>query len=147
MVEHFFQFVGPRDILNKAHRDLARLHSDPNIDTVFDFFVTAYHVMDYVKALGTVPATSLDSLYAEEDFQMCQYICNKGKHLALRRGDSYETHRRPGAALGDFTLGETPLGADPAYLVIGDSGQVNVVDLADRIFDRWEAFFRDNAIS
>jgi len=146
MGDHFFQFFSPRDILEKAKRDLDRLREDPDIDNVFNFFVTAYHVMDYVRAQGIVSNASQDQLYLEDDFRMCKFICNKGKHLVLKHGNNYETYRRPGSTLGDFTIGETLLGIGPAYLVIDDTDRIDAVQLAERIVERWERFFRDNGL-
>lgn len=146
MSNEFFSFSMPRDLLEKAQRDLKILQMNPNIDTVFNYFVTAYHVVDYVKANDLAPESAIDGLYQEEDFRMCRFICNKGKHLSLRTGDEYDTYRRPGSTLGDFTLGETLLGVGEAYLVIGEEGQIDVVELAERIIDRWTRFFEEHEI-
>ena len=70
--------------MSKAKRDLATLRTNLNADTVFNFFVTAYHVMDYVKQLGTVDRGAISRMYADPDFDMCRFICNRGKHLAVR---------------------------------------------------------------
>ena len=146
MTNGLISFATHRDILNKAKRDLEALQTHLNIDTVFNFFVTSYHVVDYVKINNLAPKSAIDALYQEEDFRMCRFICNKGKHLTLRNGDVFDTYRRPGSTLGDFTLGETLLGVGEAYLVIGEEGYVDIIDLAERIIDRWEEFFSEHGI-
>jgi len=146
MTDSFFEFSSPRDILDKARRDLVKLRDHLDIDNIFDFFVTAYHVVDYVRSLEAAPEQAISDLYEEPDFRMCRFICNKGKHLVLREGDEYGTYRRPGSTVGEFTIGETLLGVGPGYLIIDETHQVDVVDLAERIIDRWDLFFEEHSI-
>lgn len=143
----FFEYSTPREILEKAKRDLQKLSQDIDIDNIFNFFVTAYHVVDYVKALDTVPADDIKALYKEPDFRKCRYICNKSKHRTLDKGDDeFLTYRRPSAALGEFILGESALGLGRAYFIIDETEQVDVLNLGQRIIDRWEAFFNTHSI-
>ncbi|MCK4783888.1 MAG: hypothetical protein KAV87_09075 [Desulfobacteraceae bacterium] len=144
MTNSFFTFSSPRHILYKAKRDLISLRNNLNIDNVFNFFVTAYHIVDYVKSISTIPQSDIDALYENEDFRMCRFICNKGKHITLIRGDEFDTYRHPGSTLGDFTLGETLLGVGEAYLVIGEEGQIEVLHLAERVIAMWEEFFQSH---
>jgi len=48
-------------MLSKVRRELARLRDDVNIDTVFNFFVTAYHVQDYLRAEAAGRAKDVDA--------------------------------------------------------------------------------------
>ena len=66
------------DMLSKARRELARLRDDVNIDTVFNFFVTAYHVQDYLRAEAPNRAGDVDALLTDPDFVVCRSICNQG---------------------------------------------------------------------
>jgi hypothetical protein len=143
----FFEYSTPRQILEKAKRDLQKLSQDTDIDNVFNFFVTAYHVVDYVKVLNTVPTDDIKALYEEPDFRKCRYICNKSKHRTLDKGDDeFITYQRPSAALGECILGESVLGLGRAYFIIDETEQVDVLDLGQRIIDRWEAFFNTHSL-
>ena len=71
------------DMLLKARREFERLKSDVNIDTVFNFFVTAYHVQDYLRAELPTRKADIDALLADPDFIVCRSICNQGKHLKV----------------------------------------------------------------
>lgn len=122
------------------------MKSDLNTDTIFNFFVTAYHVMDYVKAQGKASETAIAEFYDGQDFQICRDICNKGKHLELRKGDPFTTHFRPGAVLGQMILGESMLGEAPSYSLYADGQQVDVVSLGQRVLEKWGRFFKDNGI-
>jgi len=145
----FFENLTPRQMLEKAKCDLQKLSQDINIDNVFNFFVTAYHVIDHIKVLKTVPQDDIDALYKEPDFRKCMYICNKCKHRILNRGqgdDEFLTYQRPSAALGEFVLGQSALGLGRAYFIIDETEKVDVLDLGQRIIDRWEAFFNTHSI-
>jgi hypothetical protein len=143
----FFEISTPRQMLEKAQRDFQKLSQNTDTDNVFNFFVTAYHIVDYVKALKTVATDDIEALYEEPDFRRCRYICNKSKHRMLEKGDDeFVTYRRPSAALDEFTLGESALGLGRAYFIIDDTEQVDILDLGQRIISRWEAFFKTHGI-
>ncbi len=86
----FFEIKTAVDLLDKAKRDFAKMKAETSTGTIFNFFVTAYHIVDYVKALGTVPQPAIDQLYDDSDFKMCQFLCNKGKHIKLRNSSPFE---------------------------------------------------------
>jgi hypothetical protein len=50
----FFELRTPADMLRKAERELSRFQSEFNIDNLFNFFVTAYHVQDYIEKTAAV---------------------------------------------------------------------------------------------
>ena len=102
MRKGFFEIASPRDLLKKAKRDYVKMKADTSTDTVFNFFVTTYHVVDYVKALGTVGDSTIEQLYADDDFKICQFLCNKGKHIKLRSGEPYEAQYQPPIEAGLF---------------------------------------------
>lgn len=80
----FFELRTPRDMLEKARREHQRLSTQLNIDNLFNFFVTAYHIKDYIKTSKVlVNNEPLISLLNEPDMNACRAICNQGKHLAL----------------------------------------------------------------
>jgi hypothetical protein len=110
-------------------------------DTVFNFFVTAYHVMDYVKAQGKARKIEIDKMYADSDFEMGNFICNKGKHIQLKKGDPYKTKYKPGATLGRANLGEIEFGAAESYVIVEGTVEVNVLDLSERLIAKWDARF------
>lgn len=146
MAQGFFAIRDHRDMLAKAERELARMRDDLGTDAVFNFFVTAYHVMDYVKALG-LPRAATDAMYADPDFDLCQFICNKGKHLQLRAGDRDATHTEGVSGMLDMH-GFDVLGFDedipPGFFV--DGTRVDVLRLGRDLVAKWEAFFVVNGI-
>jgi hypothetical protein len=150
MGKGFFEIASPRDLLDKAKRDYEKMKADTSTDTVFNFFVTTYHLVDYVKALGTVGNSAIDQLYANADFKMCQFLCNKGKHIKLRSSEPYEAKHQPaipGGTLGSFVLGVDRLGGLERFVLLDGAQEINVIELGTRLIDKWEAFFATHGIS
>ena len=150
MINAFFEIASPRDLLDKAKRDYETMKTDTSTDTIFNFFVTTYHIVDYVKALGTASDSAIDQLYADPDFKICQFLCNKGKHIKLRSREPYAAQHQPavlGGALGSFVLGVDRLGGPEKFVVLDGSQEVEVTELGARLILKWEEFFTAHKIS
>ncbi len=148
MDQGFFEITSPRDLLDKAKRDYEKMKADTSSDTVFNFFVTTYHVMDYVKALGVISKPAIDKLYDDADFRMCQFLCNKGKHIKLR--SKYKAKHQPaidGGTLGSFVLGFDCLGGPERFVLLDGKQVINVIELGKRLIDKWKDFFVTHGIS
>jgi hypothetical protein len=107
-------------------------------------------VVDYVKALGTVPQIAIDQLYDDPDFKMCQFLCNKGKHIKLRKGSPFEAKYKAavtGGILGSFVLGADVLGGPERFVVLDGGKEVDTVNLGNKLLEKWEAFFAAQGIA
>lgn len=144
MTENFFEIRSPRDLFKKAKRDFVEMNSDLNTDNIFNFFVTAYHVMDYAKAQGKAGQDAIEKMYDDEDFQMCNYLCNKGKHLKLDRGDPFQTRHSFGAVYGKAIYDEVKYDEGESYSLIADGKKIDVTELGHRLLKKWDQFFTDN---
>jgi hypothetical protein len=151
MATTFFQLSSPRDMLDKAKREADRMKTDLHIDNIFNFFVTAYHVKDYVKTNNPALGADLDKLLHHEYFKMCRFLCNKGKHLVL--SDKSIEHidavviRKPGATFGSFAFNSTAFNAGPMTIFTVDGKSVDIHGLSDRLIQAWEGFFDDHGIA
>ncbi|MDP3338426.1 MAG: hypothetical protein Q8S51_16765 [Rhodoferax sp.] len=116
----FFDLVTPRDMLEKAKRELARLEAQVNVDNVYNFYVTACHIQDYVRKTNPSKIGELEKFLAQQDLTDCQDLCDKGKHLKLTKKNRPD----PQAIVYDNLLsGNTPLGSikfdeDPEWMLI-----------------------------
>lgn len=105
---------GSRVILEKAKRELNAMKTKLSADTVFNFFVTAYHIMDYVKNLAGVSKPAIDAMYADPDFDTCKFICNRGKHLVVTRGPKdVNVRMEGGSGLGFGPISGGPISSTP----------------------------------
>lgn len=136
-------------MLQKAWREHGRLTAAFNIDNVFNFFVTAYHIRDYIRETHAVPQATLDAFVGDQDICDARDLCDKGKHLHLTRRtypDPSATRRVLGA-LNTVPLITLPLnGSMVTWVMQSGARTVDVAALAERVIQKWEAFFVANGL-
>jgi hypothetical protein len=121
-------------MLEKAKREYSRMKLNLDTDIIFNFFVTTYHIIDHVRALETIDDAAIQKIFDDEDFRMCKYVCNKGKHAILIKVSPYNIHS------------DGPPGGEIIHTVRTQDKTVKVEELADRLIIKWEKFFADNHI-
>jgi hypothetical protein len=141
----FFELRTARDIFAKAEREFKRLQSEFSIDNIFNFFVTAYHIQDYVRISSTVPQHILDTFLSDTDLRDCHNLCNKGKHLRLTHRTDPRTRIYSGAING-APLNTLPINGGDKWVLITDSREVDVEWLAERVIGKWRGFLDQNNI-
>ena len=155
----FFSLGTAKDMFAKAGREYDRLRNEPSIDNIFNFFVTAYHVVDYLPLGNEVTSDQINALRDDPDMQRCAHVCNKGKHAVLTQGDFNADKknglRRPSpiarvesGALGCSSLGTHSLGGSPPIsLYYPDTREhVAILPLADRVMKRLVAFVEEHKL-
>ncbi|XHS78535.1 hypothetical protein ACFJGW_00765 [Burkholderiaceae bacterium UC74_6] len=146
----FFSLKTPRDMLDKARREHARLQASHDIDNVFNFFVTAHHIRDYVLKTQAVAQVVLEEFLKSEAQQDCRNLCNKGKHLTLTQVpvDPSTITISFGGSLGLSPLGLSPLGLGPTdvWMLSDGTRSVYVRHLADTVMAEWEQFFLEHGL-
>jgi hypothetical protein len=75
-----FELKTPQDLFRKLEADLVRIKAEPlNPYPVFDFFVTAYHMLDWVYP--TSPAQRKKQEQSTVILQVCSHLANGSKHF------------------------------------------------------------------
>ena len=135
------------DMISKARRELARLRDDVNIDTVFNYFVTAYHVQDYLRA--EAPKDDVDALLTDADFTICRSICSQGKHLKVDRKAKPVKAKVSGRSgiVGFGVVGEMVVAGDKPWDLTYDGVSHDPIALAERVLATLENFFVAHGIS
>lgn len=130
----FLELRTPSDMLDKALREHARLIQSWDIDNLFNFFVTAYHIKDYVLKTHAAHQAAVEAFLNDPDLKACRDLCDQGKHLRLTyRQDPL--HTSMSGAFGDAPFGAMPFGDGPVWLVHTEDGTFDIRDLADRVLD------------
>ena len=146
----FFELRTPRHILEKARREHERLTDAFNIDNVFNFFVTAYHIQDYIRKTAAVPQPTLDALDAflkDPDLAATRDLCDKGKHLRLTRRPDPSAIRSVIGPLNTAPLNTIPLNHyAEVWALHSDNRTLDVAVLANRVIEKWETFFAANGL-
>ncbi|WP_304922756.1 hypothetical protein [Hydrogenophaga sp.] len=141
----FLELRTPRDMLEKARREYARLTVSFDIDHVFNFFVTANHIRDYVEQSKAVRQAKVDLLFQDQDLKDCRDLCDKAKHLRLTKRADPMTHKWSGE-IGGAPIGVLPIGADGEWELWSGDRTVQIAPLATRVLAKWEQFFENNGL-
>ena len=142
----FFELRTPRDMLEKTRREHARLCSDFTIDNVFSFFVSAYHIRDYVAKTNPVIQKALEAFLLGNDLKDCRDLCDKGKHLHLTHRHDPITDISGGGGFGESAFGESAFSDSEEWHLLAEGRNVDVRQLANRVLQKWEEFFEKNGL-
>ncbi|MDH4260183.1 MAG: hypothetical protein OEW16_07745 [Gammaproteobacteria bacterium] len=132
-------------MLEKAKREYSRLKASFDIDNVFNFFVTANHIRDYIEKNKAVSHSDLEKFCSDQDLRDCRDLCDKAKHLRLTKRTDPATHKWSGA-IGGAPIGAVPIGGGGTWELWSDGRTVNIESLADRVISKWEQFFLANGL-
>lgn len=139
--------ASPADMLHKAEHDLTVMKQDLSAYTIFNFFVTCYHITDYIRASNSGLEAALKGLYLDEDFQLAHFLCNRGKHLELRAESDRDHHEvLMGARAGIERAGAARSGEPVRWHIIVEDARVDVVQLGEAVIGKWRHFFEVNHI-
>ncbi|MDO9032245.1 MAG: hypothetical protein Q7V09_17610 [Hydrogenophaga sp.] len=116
-----------------------------DIDHVFNFFVTANHIRDYVEQSKAVRQAKVDLLFQDQDLKDCRDLCDKAKHLRLTKRADPMTHKWSGE-IGGAPIGVLPIGADGEWELWSGDRTVQIAPLATRVLAKWEQFFENNGL-
>ncbi|MDR8032095.1 hypothetical protein [Burkholderia cenocepacia] len=142
----FFELTDAAAMVCKARRELDRLAGEPSIDHVFNFFVTAHSVTDYLK--GTVAEADRSALLAEPDIQLCRDVSNKAKHMRLDRGRPDPATHRVSGALGSAAFNTVAFNASGERWVRWPDGtEVEMQSFGTRVLARLEQFLTAHGIA
>jgi hypothetical protein len=147
MTKGFFNLQTPQDLLQKLRHDFGRLRESP-VDSyaAFDFFVTAYHILDWLHPGDSNNTTRKQMERGSNLLQVISHLANGSKHFHVTRHYVVkDTIVKVGAfdpAAFDpdsFDVGELRVELDgDAAREFGTS--IGVLELADKALHFWEKY-------
>jgi hypothetical protein len=92
-----------RDLFAKLQRDASLLEEEVTSDRLFNFVITGYSIIDWVRNDPSVPSTAksrlvIESLRRDRQLEICGDLANGCKHFVL-------TQRKPITSLAPSTSG------------------------------------------
>ncbi len=136
----------PADMLKKSRHELENMRHELNGDTVFNFFVTIYHIIDYVAPVA--PKNEVKRMRDDPDFQMARFLCFRQKHFTLEPQYRKKTSEILMGARSGIARSGAVRSAEPVRLrLYCDEKEVRLIELADRLITKWEEFFTKNGIA
>jgi hypothetical protein len=137
----------PADMLQKAEHDLSVMRQQVNAYTVFNCFVTCYHVQDYVRASEPALQAHLEEMFEDKDFQKVRFLCNRGKHLELDNRNYREHHEiLMGARSGIARSGAVRSGESVRWHIVIEGQRVNPIELGENVIAKWKDFFDRHSV-
>lgn len=143
----FFDLADSSRMYGKVVREFEKLTRDFSSDNLFNFFVTAYHVNDYLKAEND-PRASL--LRNSASFEWCRIVCNTAKHFRVNIDYRVNNHlkKTPETVKYDGGLGGAPLGimvlsGGDEYIIDIDGKQVCLRKLSSEVMYQLAGIFDD----
>ncbi|HDR8909201.1 hypothetical protein [Burkholderia multivorans] len=142
----FFELTDAGAMVAKARRELDRLAREPSIDHVFNFFVTAHSVTDYLK--GVVPPADRRALLNETDMQLCRDVSNKAKHMRLDHDRPDPATHEDSGAIGGAAINAVAINSSGERWVSWPGGtRLEMLTFGAAVLRRLEQFLTDHGIA
>lgn len=145
----------PRDLLDKLKRDASLLAQGVTSDKFFNFVITGYSIIDWVKndtSISQSARSAVENLYKDRWIKACGDLATAGKHFTLTsrkpitsKAESHkeerETKRWDNFAWGvsDYTQIED---AESITIDLEDGSSLSCLELVKNVIETWDNFFR-----
>jgi hypothetical protein len=146
-----FGLETPRDLLEKLKRDGALLDQEVTSDRFFNFVITGYSLIDWIKNSASVPATARNAgtaMYQDHWIKICGDIAAASKHFTLTRRvpitSSAESEQ--GYGLGRYGKGGYGIGEHSIQIQLNDGSSISCLELVKKVIDAWETFFHSHRL-
>lgn len=152
-------FSSPVDLLKKVEKDKKNLEqallvwNEAEIqDSLFNFSVSCYHLVDWVKAYyPNLKPKVHDLLNNNKYVNACRDLCNASKHVELdvTKG-AYSKHPPVINDVEQSATGSTVASPLPSYrlkIQFKDGDRLAAEEVIQNAFDAWKKFFCDNGIN
>jgi hypothetical protein len=146
-----FGLQTPRDLLEKLKRDAALLNEEVTGDRFFNFVVTGYSVIDWVKNGASIPATAqtaVSAMYRDPWIKICGDIATAGKHFKLTRRIpvTASVDSTQGFGIGRFGKGGGGTGEENIQIELTDGSSIAGLELVENVIRVWDAFFQSHGL-
>jgi hypothetical protein len=148
-----FGLTSLSDLFAKLQRDAEALDVEVTSDRLFNFVVTGYSMIDWVKNDPTVPAsakvsTVVDALYKDKWLKVCGDLATAVKHFSLttRKPITDSAVTESGFGVGRFGKGGWGVGEESIEVKLNDGTSFSCLDLAAGVVASWETFFKSHGI-
>lgn len=141
------------DLFHKLQRDVGRLNEEVTCDCFFDFVITGYSLIDWVKNDQSLPvttrsATAIDRLHKEPWLKVCGDLANASKHFTLKRRMPVVKEAKSTIAheIGRFGTGAYVEGEEGIDVEIENGTVWTALEFAAGVIQAWLQFFERHGI-
>jgi len=136
------------DLLHKLQRDVERLNKEVTSDDFFNFVITGYSLIDWVKHDASLPESArtseeIDRLYKEPWLKVCGDLASASKHYTLTRRKSVVTsaESQRGWGKGRYGKGGYGVGEEAIVIRINNDTEWTALEFACGVLQAWLHFF------
>ena len=142
-------FSSPRQLLDKARRDLARLEAAIDerdetavTDAMIDACSSVYHIKDWVAAMHPDRKREAEAFVhaSSKWISLCRDICIAGKHFEINRGPM------PAVSGTDNSSAAGAFGGLPLMTICTKDGDHYAPKVVHKAIDDWERFLAEARI-
>jgi hypothetical protein len=141
------------DLFHKLQRDVGRLNKKVTSDCFFDFVVTGYSLIDWVKNDPTLPASArtpaaINGLHQEPWLMVCGDLANASKHFTLTRRKPVTTNAtsRTGYGMGRYGKSTYGRGEEDIEVEINNGSAWTALEFACGVLQAWLQFFARHGV-
>jgi len=148
-----FDFQGARDLFEKLKRDGEAITTRGNGDSAFNFCVTAYHLLEWIRKdplASGISSSEISALQEHKLLRACRDLANASKHFRLKTG--YKNQVVKDSSVQSQGWGNGPWGSMPwgggDFIVIelSDGSSYYLDQFRDGVLGLYEAFFADHSL-
>ena len=143
-----FGLASINDLYEKLQRDALALNAEITSDGLFNFVVTGYSMIDWVKNDPTVPSTaktpsSIQKLYGDRWLKICGDLVTASKHFKLDKRTPITSSVKSlrGFGMGRHGEGGYGVGEEDIEVWLNDGTHFRYLDLVQCVLASWQAFF------
>jgi hypothetical protein len=139
------------DLFAKLRRDADLLDTEVTSDRLFNFVVTGYSMIDWVKNDPSVPASAktaneVNLLYVDAWLKVCGDLATACKHFSFtqRVPITQSADARQGYGCGRF--GKGAYGELSIEIQMNDGTTFTGLDLVNGVISKWQSFFKAHGV-
>ncbi len=143
-----YGFSTVRDLFAKLQRDAVALDQEVTCDRLFNFVVTGYSMIDWVKNDPSVPASAktgkvVQSLYDDHWLKVCGDLATASKHFTLtsRKPITSAATSAQGYGRGRFGKGAFGIGEESIEVQLDDGTSFGCLELVEGVQRSWTNLF------
>ena len=142
------------DLFAKVRRDAELLMQEVTSDRVFNFTVTAYSLIDWIRNDPAVPErakqqSEIEKLRSDPWLKLCGDLATSAKHFELttRKPTASEVTAQQGYGMGRFGKGGWGVGEEQITIHLPDGSAHDVLELVEGSQRTWGSFFALHGIT
>jgi len=148
-----FGLASIRDLQAKLQRDAAALNEEVTSDSFFNFVVTGYSMIDWIKNDPSVPSTAkvqaiVQSLYNDRWLKVCGDLATASKHFTLSKRTPITSSASSlcGFGVGRHGKGGYGVGEESIEVCLNDGTSFHCLDMVEGVLSSWQNFFSVHGI-